>query len=157
VSEWNEFRVTFSRSWKHASARPAKKHNPPQKEDWGLTDGIVDLQKGVREWKDDFVASIVEATVSISQSVRLGGRGDSRPGPGRLSVGPLFFDEAELSYGVGGRLSIHLKGQIVVRARNAEEAQLLLEDMRERTKLDANIEVWSDLATLAAEKEAANG
>lgn len=170
MSEWNEFRVTFTRSWKSRLARPAKATaargrgaDPPKKEDWGLTeDGIVDLQKGVREWKDDFVASIVLAMVTISQSVRLGGRGNSRPGPGPLSVGPMFFDEAELFYGVGGRLSISLKGRVVVRANNVDAAQLMLEDMQERTKLDASIEVWSDLATLAAEsaaeqQEAANG
>ncbi len=136
MSEWNEFRVVFKRSWSEEARSPMATTVP--RPDWGVAVDAkgcasVDVQQVVVGWKNHVLEEIYRAGAQQR----------------KLLVGPFVLEEAHLELmTVGGSLRLVLEGRMVVQAATPVEAEEALSHFKNKGKVTGTITVLSDLEAL---------
>ena len=137
MSEWNEFRVVFKRSWMEEK-RSSDGLGADLRPDWGVEVDAkgcasVDVQQAVAGWKNHALEEIYRAGAQQR----------------KLRVGPFVLEEAHLELmTVGGSLRLVLEGRVVVRASTPAEAEEALDRFKNKVKMAGTITVLSDLEAL---------
>jgi len=139
MSEWNEFRVVFKRSWVEEKREKSGRSSARWPEDlWGVEVDAkgcasVDVQQAVAGWKNHALEEICRAGAQQR----------------KLRVGPFVLEEAHLELmNVGGSLRLVLEGRVLVRASTPADAEEALDRFKNKANISGTITVLSDLEAL---------